>query len=70
MGDYNSTNESLLANIEEQYTKNGGNENMEKELDKLLEKYPELTNKKEEILTILKTEYSKGFLAGYLDVIQ
>ena len=64
--------QNFLDNVEEQYIKNGGNENMAKELDKLIEKYPELINEndKENLLTILKTKYCQGFLDGYLEVIQ
>jgi hypothetical protein len=70
ISDKENPNKSLLATVEEQYVENGGNENMAKEVDKLLQQYPELTNEKEQILTMLKTYYSQGFLKGYLDVIQ
>lgn len=62
--------QNFLDNVEEQYIKNGGTENMEKELDKIIENYPELKNEKENLLSILKTKYCQGFLDGYLKVIQ
>jgi hypothetical protein len=62
--------QNFFDNVEEQYVKNGGIENMEKELDKIIENYPELKNEKENLLSILKTKYCQGFLDGYLKVIQ
>jgi hypothetical protein len=74
MCDCNSTidlsQDSLIVNIEEQYTKNGGNENFTNELDKLIEQYPELLNEKEKLLTIFKIHYCQGFLEEYLEVIE
>jgi outer membrane protein assembly factor BamD (BamD/ComL family) len=57
----------LLVTVEEYYSKNGGDENMAKELDKVLEQYPEFMDKKEELLSELKINYCKGFLDGYTE---
>ena len=57
----------LLVTVEEYYSKNGGDENMAKELDKVLEQYPEFMDKKEELLSELKMNYCKGFLDGYAE---
>jgi len=57
----------LLVTIEEYYSKNGGDENMAKELDKVLEQYPKFMDKKDELLSVLKMNYCQGFLDGYTE---
>ena len=64
--DFISQQESdLLEIIYKAYDKNGGNENVLKEISLLLEKYPQFLDKKEELLFIVKECYCTGFLKGY-----
>jgi hypothetical protein len=62
----NGVEKSELEIVYDAYDKNGGAQNMERNLDSLLENYPTLKDYKLFFLDVLKQSYCVGFLEGYL----
>lgn len=55
----------LLETVYDAYDKNGGNENVLKEISVLLKQFPQFADKTDELLHVAKEHYCKGFLKGF-----